>query len=158
MPDSGSFELNITVGDSTFQASGNADVVMKALAEFKGLLADAPKAKRPSKTTTVEEDSADDTPADGKTLDLPLFLKEKNPRGNPLIATAIVAWAELHDGKTGGISAADALRLWKTTSMKAPGNLARDMASAAKEGLLEKSGRTYTVTGHGKTQLGLPTH
>lgn len=156
MPDSGSFELNITVGDSTFQASGNADVVMKALSEFKGLLAGTPTVKRQAKKTAA--DDIGDEGDGGKSIVLPLFIKERNPKGNLLTATAIVAWAQLHGNKPQGVTPAEALALWKTTSMKAPGNLPRDLTSAAKDGLLEKKGRVYTVTGHGKTQLGLPTH
>lgn len=155
MPERSGFELNITVGDSSFQASGDADVVMKALGEFKSLVGDAPKVKRETKKTP---DESDDQAGDGKSIVLPLFIKERNPKGNPLTATAIVAWAQLHGGKPQGVTASEALALWKTTSMKAPGNLPRDLTSAAKDGLLEKKGRTYTVTGHGKTQLGLPTH
>lgn len=159
MADSGSLELNVTLGDATFQASGASEVVMNALAEFKALVGQTPPSiKRKTKDADADNRAKGEGPEEGKKLVLPLFLKEKNPRGNPLTATAIVAWAEVHDGKTDGITAAEALRLWKSTSMKPPGNLARDMASAAKEGLLDKSGRTYTLTGHGKTQLGLPTH
>jgi len=159
MTDDPRFELSITLGDAAFQAAGSQEVVMKALGEFKGMLGDGPPSKRARKKPVDDQEQSgvngeDDT---GRKV-LPLFLKDVNPKGNALVATAIVAWAELHDGKSGGISPAEGLRLWKKTSMKAPGNLARDMASAAKDGLLEKTGKNYTVTGHGKTQLGLPTH
>lgn len=156
MPESGALELSITLGDATFTASGSSDIVMSALSEFKAMLGDVPRAKRDARKTHA---GAEEPSGGGeKKVVLPLFVKERNPKGNPLTATAIVAWAQIYGDRADGITAAEALKLWKTTSMKPPGNLSRDMASAAKEGLLEKKGTTYTVTGHGKTQLGLSTH
>jgi hypothetical protein len=156
MSASGALELSITLGDATFTASGSSDIVMSALTEFKAMLGDTPSAKREARKPHTEGEETNGK-QEKKTV-LPLFIKDRNPKGNPLTATAIVAWAQLHGDRPDGITAAEALKLWKTTSMKPPGNLSRDMASAAKDGLLEKKGPTYTTTGHGKTQLGLSTH
>lgn len=109
MPDPGqNLDLSITLGRASFQASGPADLVMQALTEFKGLTASAPATsdKPDSETTTITSDaesSVDETPAT-KTpppckVPLPKFLESEAIKGNDAIATAIVIWAEDHDGK-----------------------------------------------------------
>ena len=55
-----SLDLNISVGDSAFHAQGEADVVMKALAEFKALVEAAPKTKRQVASSEEKQDGKDD--------------------------------------------------------------------------------------------------
>jgi hypothetical protein len=145
------FELNITVGAASFSGSGEVDRVMTALEKFTELLGGAPPEIASGNGSGAEGGHG------GQKAPLPVFLKEKNPQGNPLTATAIVAWAEYNEGKE-ALTASEIKDHWKKTSLKAPGNLSRDVGGAVKDGLLEKHGGGYRATGHGKSRLGLDTH
>jgi hypothetical protein len=157
------FELNIAIGSATFNAVGDAERVMAALEEFAELMQKVPDLGGGADGGDHSEEAP--PPAEqtgggssvGQKMVLPLFLREKNPSGNPMVATAIVAWAEVHDGKA-GLTAPQARALWRGTSLRAPGNLNRDMEMAVRQGLLHKEGNSYSVTGHGKEKLGLLTH
>lgn len=151
------FQLSVRLGEAEFNASGATDRVMAAFEKFEALLDGSPPSTSPTKGKTGQSvppkapvlKTGSDKPV------LPVFLKELNPKGNRLVATAIVAWGQLHDGRP-GLKASEVRELWRKTNFKAPGNINRDMEKAASEGYLHRAGNDYTVTGFGKTTLGIP--
>lgn len=147
--------LSITLGGASFEAAGPANLVMQVLEEFKTLVSTAPAmagaapagAANPGTATGPQTSAASKIP-------LPQFLSSKAISGNAKIATAIVAWAADHENKS-SLSASEIKSYWKNTTVKVPGNLTRDIDSAKKQGWLTAEGRTYVVTGFGRTAIGL---
>jgi hypothetical protein len=149
--------ISVSVGTASFSGEGPADRVMAALEKFTDLIA------------TADLDSAPEFPADeegappaavkpaktGEKEPLPVFLKSKTLSGNIEVATAIVAWAQKHDGKSDGIKTGEIATYWRGTKLKEPGNLTRDLGNAIKAGMLHRESGRYTVTGFGKTSIGL---
>lgn len=150
-------DLSITVGGASFSGAGDPERVMAALERFSELVtsvggvdvdvAPEPRQEPPGRDKAKGNSSA-------KKAVLPIFLQERNPKGNPQIATAIVAWAELHDGKA-RLAAPRVRELWRKTTFRAPGNVNRDLEKAVQQGYLHRDGSEYSATGYGKTTLGL---
>lgn len=151
---SSNLSLSITFGSASFEATGPAQLVMKALEEFKALASAAPAA--PATPAATGETSAATGPQSSAAsrVPLPQFLSSKAISGNAKIATAIVAWAADHENKS-SLTSAEIKGYWKDTTVKVPGNLARDIDSAKKQGWLTVEGRGYAVTGFGRTAIGL---
>jgi hypothetical protein len=157
-------DLSVTIGRASFTGAGPSDRVMAALERFTELLATAPGTVADEVSEGESADDAHEPPAPprstgvaaGEAVGLPEFLHNTNPSGNQMIATAIVAWAMLHDSKP-TLSPSDVKELWRQTSFPAPGNVNRDMRAAVSGRLLHRAGNRYTVTGHGRQRLGLTT-
>jgi hypothetical protein len=158
MDTSNRLEISIGLGPATFSAAGEASVVMDALEKFTSLAQgaeltlDEPEAAggsegepaAPVKPATTQEKQV-----------LPEFLSGRSLKGNAEVATAIVAWAQKYDGKPMGLRRSEIAGNWRNTRVKEPGNLGRDLGTAIKAGLLHREGGQYTVTGFGKTTIGL---
>jgi hypothetical protein len=155
MADTNGFELNITVGDSSFQASGEADLVMKALAEFKTLVADTPAPKRKPVEKAPPPGGGQGTGAggagSGEKVPIAIFLRRSWPN-QAAQATAIFAWAKRFDGKE-KLKPGEMEAYWKKVAKK-PGNPTAVCQRAEKEGWLSaEGGGYYSITGHGETMV-----
>jgi hypothetical protein len=150
-------DLSVTLRGASFTGAGPADRVMAALEKFSELVASASLDVVDESSEEPEgEPAAEVKPAAADEKEpLPVFLKSKTLKGNVEAAAAIVAWAQKHDGKTQGVKSAEIAAYWRGTSLKEPGNLGRDLGNAIKAGLLHREGGRYTVTGFGKTSIGL---
>jgi hypothetical protein len=157
MPGEGnSLDLSITLGGTSFQASGPAAVVMKALEEFKGMASLAPVEEGEPEARTPGNGTASAKPQKSSVSKVPLpqFLASDQIKGNPKIATAIVAWAAAHENKA-SLTIGDIRQYWKKTTVKAPSNLPRDLTSAEKNGWLDREGKSFSVNGYGRKAIGL---
>ncbi len=159
-------DLAITVGDATFHANGPSEVVMQALAEFKGLAAAVPPPRKPKPKAKDDAQPADDAGADeaeattpqtsaASKVPLPQFLSTIATEGNAKVATAIVAWAADHEGKP-KLTAPEIKTYWKNTNVKVPANINRDVEKAQKQGwLIKDNSGAYAISGFGRTAIGL---
>jgi hypothetical protein len=153
-----SFELRMTLGNASFEASGPVDAVMTAFEEFKGLLGTKPPA--PENVPTQHEPPAGNgssTPTTTATTELPLaqFVGRDEIKSNAQIATAIVAWAADREDKV-SLTASEIRDRWRQkTSIKLPQNLPRDIKSAVRKGWLEKDGDAFSASGYGRREIGL---
>jgi hypothetical protein len=153
----GELELNISVGDGTFQATGDAEVVMKALAEFKTLIEAAPRARRPP--AKDKEPGDRQPPANGDNEDsgdtgkpLAVFVKRNWPN-QAAKATAIVMWAR-DNGSKDGLKPSEIEAHWRKTSGKVPANPSQVCLTAETQGWLHNEGKgVYSVTGHGEDMV-----
>jgi hypothetical protein len=150
-------ELSVTLGGASFTGTGPADQVMTALEKFSELVVNADVDILAEGTGGEEgEPAAEVKPAAPDEKEpLPVFLKSKKLKGNVETATAIAAWAQKHDGKTEGVRNGEIAAYWRTTNLREPGNLGRDLGNAIKAGLLHREAGRYTVTGFGKESIGL---
>lgn len=151
-------ELTITLGSASFTGGGPADQVMAALDKFSELVttADFDALVESDPESEEGEPAADVTPAEpGEEEILPLFLRKRTLRGHTQTATAIIAWAQKHGGKSDGLRPAELARYWRDTNLREPGNINRDLRKAVRAGLLHRNGGRYTVTGFGKSTIGL---
>jgi hypothetical protein len=152
------FELSITLGRASFTAAGEARLVMEALEKFSALV-EAPEPAGGEEEGGEEGEGAPAAPvkraSKGEKQPLPVFLDGRKLKNNQEFAAAIVAWAQKYNGKASGIKPADIATYWRGTKQKEPGNLRRDLGDAVKAGLLHREGGFYTVTGFGKTTIGL---
>lgn len=147
MSDAGSFELNITLGDSAFQASGDSNVVMKALAEFKGMVGETPPAQR----HRDKGEGAGKEPDPNKKIPLGTFMKRTFPK-QAANATAIITWAKRHDGKA-SLKPSQVEGYWKKLGKK-PGNISQVCINAEGEGWLHNDGGgLYSVTEDGEAMV-----
>lgn len=147
-----SFELSVALGDSSFRAAGSPGLVTEAFEEFQKLLQQSsarPPASVAGNTTAPKSNGG----SSGK-VSLPQLIKERGFKKNAEIAAAIVIWASDHDGKP-SLTAPEIRTLWKGTPIKPPGNVNRDVETAAKQGWLEKNGRGYAPSAYGRAELGL---
>jgi hypothetical protein len=147
-------EINVTLGSASFSASGGADRVMAALEKFREIVAGT---DFDSEGAEGNQEAAQVKPAMSNQKEpLPVFLDKRTLGDNAARATAIVAWAQKHDGKTGGLRPAEIAENWRSTKMREPGrNLSRDVQKAVKRGMLVREGGSYKVTGFGEGQIGL---
>lgn len=149
-------DLSVTVGGASFTGAGAPEHVMTALEKFTELVASTDPDLVQESTGDEGQPAAEVKPATpGEKEPLPVFLKSRTLKGNAEAATAIVAWAQKHDGKTDGLKRADIATYWRGTNLKEPGNLGRDLGSAIRAGLLHRESGRYTVTGFGKKSIGL---
>lgn len=150
-------DLTITLGGASFTAAGPAEQVMTALERFSDLLAsgDLDIEDEPSGEPEGQPPADVEPAAPDEKEPLPVFLKARTLKGNTATATAIVAWAQKHDGKTQGVKSGEIATYWRGTNLKEPGNLGRDLARGIKTGLLHRESGHHTVTGFGKKTIGL---
>ena len=154
----GTFELAVTLGNSSFSASGDPDLVLRMFGEFKELAAATPdppsRAERREPTESAKPSGGGST-VDTTNLPLKPFLSRLELRGNRERATAMIAWSA-ESGGAKQLTITQINELWKKTSFKAPsnlGNLGRDVRSAAKEGWLDSEGtgkdEVFSINGYG---------
>ena len=147
--DRNQFDLSITVGDATFTASGPSTLVMKALDEFKGLVATPPP--RRQQREKADEAKGDTSVGDGTGaipgIDKPLSVFVKRTWANQAAkATAIVLWARERDKKP-SLKPGEIEDYWRKTPGKAVKNPAQVCSDAVKKGWLHGEGRgSYSVT------------
>jgi hypothetical protein len=154
------FELSVTLGDASFSASGEADLVLRKFAEFKALASPsgAPTAAKPRKVIAQAEPTPDVSPDVKSPTTLPLkpFLSRHKLRGNKEKAAAVLAWSA-ESGEKHKLTFAELETLWKRTGFKTPTNLTRDVRAAAKEGWLESEGagkdEVFFIAGYGEGVL-----
>lgn len=145
------FELSITLGESSFHASGSGETVMKALAEFKALMESSPRPKRQAQKKDDGDDGksgdgGDDGGAKGKPLGV--FVK-RSWRNQAAKATAIILWARENDSKA-SLTPSEVVTYWRKTTGKTPANPGQVCQTAESQGWLHNEGHgRYTVTGHG---------
>jgi hypothetical protein len=161
---SGMLELSITVGGSSFSASGETSVVLDAYADFKEFVRSVSTAPAPEPLPASEEvvqaDEGSAPEASGPqaikaptSLPLKPYLDRLKLRGNKEKATAIIAWSG-ESGEKASLTVEEVEKLWKNTSFKVPKNLARDIGKAESEGWLDSQGkrgsRTHSISGYGE--------
>lgn len=158
MPENGqTLDLSITVGDATFQASGPADLVMQALAEFDKLAASSRHrgagADPTSKGTGGRRaggPSGGEAPT-GDKVPFGVFMKRKFPNQHAM-AAAIFTWAKRYDDRK-TLKPGEMETYWKKVAKK-PGNTTQVCLNAEKQGWLENvGGGQYAVTGHGEKMV-----
>lgn len=144
------FDLKITVGDASFEAAGDAERVMAALAEFKALVEAGDRPKRQS--ATKEKEHKDETGGTGKVQPLAVFVK-RAWKDQASKYTAIVMWARDNDAKL-SLSPGEIDKYWKKTPGKAPTNPSQTCKSAESKGWLQKIGHgKWAITGHGEEMV-----
>lgn len=143
------FTLSITLGDASFSASGDSQLVLDAFAEFKELARSAPKRRNTPPQHDQSVDKADEVPASDtggasdEDLPLPAFLATLKLSGNTQIGTAILDWSKRYANKD-TLTSAELYDLWGSTSYKPPSrvaNLTRDMKKAGQQGWIKVSGK-----------------
>lgn len=150
------FSVAITLGTASFEASGQVEFVMQALDVFKSMASsplpseteEVPGAAGDGAAPTAPQQSA------ASKVPLPQFLASDAIKGNAKIAAAIVAWAADHENKA-ALTAPDIKRYWRNTNVKIPANINRDVDGAQKHGWLSKDHNSYSITGFGRTAIGL---
>jgi len=146
--DSKDLDLSVGIGDATFTASGPADLVMKALADFRELVASTPTKRQARDKEGLSKEKV--TPGDGTDLpdtDKPLatFVKRKW-ENQAAKATAIVLWAREREGKQ-SLKPSEIEAYWRKTSGSAVKNPSQVCTDAVKKGWLHNEGNgTYSVT------------
>jgi hypothetical protein len=147
------FEFTASFDGLSFSASGDKASVFKAWNEF---LENAVIRERSSVTTPTGR-NADSKLAQQRSGIEPLtvFLERAGKTdSNPKIATVIVLWAKRHEQRE-QIGPNEVKELWRRTKYKVPGNVPRELASAVKEGWLDRAGGgKYQITGHGEEFIG----
>jgi hypothetical protein len=149
------FQLSITIGDASFQATGEAELVMQALAEFKTLAETATplKRQRSAKEKTSADDTSDGGDGAGDTSQpLPVFVKRNWPSQSAK-ATAIVMWARDNDNKA-SLAPSEVEDYWRKTPGKVPTNPPAVCKGGQKQGWLHNEGKGhYSLTGHGEDMV-----
>jgi hypothetical protein len=158
------FRLEVSLGDASFSAEGESQLVFQAFETFRGELRAPGKNSREDqkpKDLEVEEDAGDggkdeksgNEPdphaAFAKGTPLPVFLKENGPKTNPSAVAVMAVWANANQGTTEFTT--DVIEeLWKRSGRKKAGNLARDIGDAANSGWLDRASRgKYTLPSYG---------
>jgi hypothetical protein len=144
------FELNLTAGDVSFHATGEAAAVMKAFAEFKNFANAQPRSRTTASSAVANgPEAASDVISD---VPLPIFVKRSWP-SQAAKATAIVMWAKYREDRA-GLKPGDIEAYWRRTPGKAPANPSQVCASAVAQGWLHSEGSAvYSVTGHGEAMV-----
>lgn len=164
----GTLELSVTIGNSAFSASGDAQVVLDLYADFKEFVRATPvllPAGSESGSSSGSDEAAGSAESDAESgptevkapTSLPLkpYLARLKLRGNKEKATAIVAWSG-ESGEKAALTVGQIEQLWKKTPFRAPANLARDVRAAEAEGWLDSQGKpgspdmTYSINGYGE--------
>ena len=146
------FDLSITLGDATFQASGESTLVMKALGEFKALVEAGPKPRRQAAPKNGRPDDASGGEAADISEPLAVFAK-RNWSNQAAKATAIVMWAKKNENKN-ALKPSEIETRWRKTSGKVPANLPQVCKTAETSGWLHNEGKgQYAVTGHGEEMV-----
>jgi hypothetical protein len=165
-PQSRSLELSVTLGEASFSASGDTEVVLKTFADFKEWATASPSESpgTPKRTKPKFEGGnggdpgKDEKPVLAAKTSLPLkpYVDRFTLKNNRMKGTAILAWSAESGGKA-QLTAAGVLDLWKKTGFRAPsnlGNLGRDLRDAATEGWLDLHGtgrdQTFSINTYGE--------
>lgn len=145
--------MEIRVGGFQFVGVGPRDAVFEAYERFKkdlDLFLDRGNHERPVSDVTL--DTTGTAPTD-EAVPLPVFLKERNLDTNALKAAAILVWADRYQGRT-KLSPSEVEDYWKRTPFRLPGNMARDLATAATQGWVRQEGHgEYSPTGYGAREI-----
>lgn len=155
----GTFRLEVSYGDSSFSAEGDSNLVMRAFETFRQDLESEqgrPRRQKPDASETKDDETeeeagggADPHAAFAKGKPLSAFLKEKNPKTNDSAVAVMAIWANANQGTT-EFTVSLIEDLWSRSGRKKPKNVPRDMAKAASNGWLDKSGRAkYTLPSYG---------
>jgi len=146
-----SLDLDITLGDAQFVASGPSSTVMKAFAEFRELLShDHPDRKSGAKSKASGKGK--EASSSGEKIPFAVFMKHawENQAAR---ATAIVTWAKRYDNKD-ALKPGEMATYWKKGGTKKPANPGQVCINAERKGWLEKqSGGGYAVVGHGEQMV-----
>jgi hypothetical protein len=138
-------EVSVRFGDATFTASGPADLVMRALGDFREMVAATPP--KPERRAKGDELKVDSDSAEVPSIDKPLatFVR-RNWSNQAAKATAIVLWARERDEKA-ALKPSEVESYWRKTSGSAVKNPSQVCADAVKKGWLHNEGNgTYSVT------------
>jgi hypothetical protein len=154
-PMTDSLTLSITIGDTSFEAGGPPDLVMRALSEFEKMANG--HTSEPRHRNGVEQKGApakrSASPADnsGDKIPFGVFMQRKfNNQADR--ATAIFVWAKRNGGKD-MLKPGEMGTLWKKIAKK-PSNPTAVCQRAEKQGWLEGvGGGAYAVTGHGEKMV-----
>lgn len=146
-------EITLSLGDASFQASGNGDRVMAALNEFKLLLDSSPQPKRETKPKDGNGGGGGGG-GGGDTKGTPLgVFTNRSWENQGAKATAIVLWARDNEQKA-SLTPNEVVAYWRKTAGKTPGNPTQVCQSAEKKGWLHnEGGGRYSVTGHGEEMV-----
>lgn len=154
-------ELSITVGDASFAAAGDPDLVLKAYADFQEWArASTGKGSTPTdkrgKKTDRDDQPADQKPGGGGSLELKPFLNQYTLTSNKQRGTALLAWSATKGSKA--LTFAEIQDLWRKSGFKVPKrHLTRDVRSAETEGWIESEGsgrdERFSVSTYGEGQL-----
>lgn len=157
----------MTIGNASFSASGQTQVVLDAYADFKELIGpdgalspDPPSTKtarsrQPSSRTTPEPESTVTSEEVKAPTSLPLkpYLGRLKLPGNKEKATAVLAWSAESGGEA-QLTIAEIEALMKKGGFKAPKNLSRDVRKAETEGWLDSTGTgpsaKFFINGYGE--------
>lgn len=162
MTDSSRFRLDVSFGEASFSAEGEASLVLEAFATFREDLSSRVGARTPIRVKatpppadegSLGPDDAAEGPDPGsafaKGTPLSAFLKEKEPEGNDEVAAAMAVWANANQGTT-EFTASVMEDLWSRSGRKKPRNISRDLKKAAQEGWLDQASRgKYTLPSYG---------
>ncbi|MBP1137337.1 hypothetical protein JOE31_003569 [Arthrobacter sp. PvP023] len=155
------FNLDVTLGQASFSASGSSEDVLNAFADFQELIASPPLQNIGSSSDGASRASDDELlpivpplqggDAEDERVPLRVFLDAKVlPRGNSVIALGIATWAKRYDN-TYEVDAETMKQLWRISGKKIPTNIPRDLNTAASEGWLERRGKgSFSVTSYGE--------
>jgi hypothetical protein len=160
------FNLDVTLGQASFSASGSSQDVLNAFSDFQELVAGAPLRSVNGLPSPDEMENATrgsllpasppDHGADSQMEKVPLrvFLDSKVlPRGNSVIALGIAMWAKRYDD-TAEVDAETMKQHWRMSGRKIPTNIPRDLNTAASEGWLERRGKgSFSVTSYGEKRF-----
>jgi hypothetical protein len=151
MATTGSFRLEVSLGEASFVAEGQTKQVMDAYAVFRedALAPAATASKIVPEVKHQKQESTHVKASDGQRTPLPVFFKAHPPTTNEQAVAVLAAWATEHDGVT-EITSKIIEDLWRKSGRKKAGNLGRDIGNAAKQGWLDSVSRgKWTVPGYG---------
>ena len=155
----GQLRLDMTFGDVTFSADGEADAVLQALESFKQHDATHHRqrpAPKPAVEATAKDDSSDGQEGgnggEGKGMPLPAYLKLFQAT-NPEATTVLAVWASRNEGTTEfTVPVMD--KLWAKSGRKAPKSVAMELTRAANAGWLQKTTRgKFELVHYGTTHV-----
>jgi hypothetical protein len=152
----------VTYGDASFSAEGGADMVLRAFAAFKETVriprgegaaqgkASATRVEAPAERVESPVDEGKPTAGD---LPLPVFLDNHRLTTNAHVALGITGWASRVRNES-EMTVDSIAKYWRTSGRKTPGNLSRDLSTAAKEGWIERRSQgKYAITSYGERSL-----
>jgi hypothetical protein len=144
--------LDISRGDVSFSAEGNADVVLGAYNTFREevLLGPPPATapKGPAKGQSANGKGSEQA-GTGENVPLSAFIKAHPGKTQAEWVAVLTTWSHLNDG-TSEFTREAVEKLWKKAGIKKAGNLAQALSDAEKADWLEKKGRgKYALTQYG---------
>jgi hypothetical protein len=153
------FRLEVSRGEDSFSAEGDAKLVMEAYGQFREdvLVGTTNKTTRSvSNGDSGRKEKKGNTSSKPTTTDnlpLPAFVKAHPPKNLAESVAVLATWANLNDGTT-EFTKPTIESLWKRSALRKAGNIHQAMIDAAKEGWLEKSGRgKYEISSYGTAHV-----